>query len=369
MIDASHRKEIAEKSVLSCGVNQPWKQLFAKKRISLGFMGGSVTQGYANYQYYAKAYPQMVVDALTAEGHEVDCHICATAGMGTLQANALVEREIIVHTPDIVFLEYAINETTLKYSVVSFESLVRRFVELSDPPIVVFLMLRSAKGYSCESYMQPIAEHYGLPSISLRAGINQPLADGKLEWSDYGDSESHPTEDGHRLLADCILALLDKAKSEPFSPLLQKPLPAPWLDAPYRNMRFFEAGEMDGITTDFVVAPKEYSYFHTLWIGDAAKGQTMTLDITCSALVLYYESHRIDTHGSARILLDGEPISHPLLTQSVMHCNSIYGWGNAMPIEIFVHDTPQTHRVTLTPLENKTFLYGFGVCGAESPKK
>ena len=362
MIDEQLRQEIAENTILSCGVNQPWTEFFAKKHISIGFMGGSVTQGYANFQVYAQAYPQMVADALRAQGYEVDCSICAEAGMATLQANALMQREIASKLPDIVFLEYAINETTLKYSVVAFESLVRRLLTLEKPPIVAFFMLRSADGYSCESYMQPMAEHYGLPCLSLSAGINQPLEAGRLCWEDYADAESHPTPDGHQLLAACINAFWEKAKSTQYQPIPMKPLPEPWLEAPYEGMEFFEAGALDGVTTDFSVLPKEYGYYHTMWLGVAEQNHSFTLDITCRVLVLYYESNRDESFGSAKILLDNEPISHPLLNQSVLHCNSTYGWGNAMPIEIVVDDTTKKHRVTLQTLERNTVLLGFGVC-------
>ncbi len=361
MISSEIREMIAENALVSCGEHQPWQAVLSKKQLTLAFLGGSITQGYANYQFYEKPYPALLTDALNARGYDAKCHVLASAGMDTMQGNALCEREIIVHSPDIVFLEYAINETTLRHSVISFESLLRRFLLLEHPPIVVIFTLRSANEYSCESYMHPIAEYYGLPCVSLQKGLNPLLADGTLTWEDYADRESHPTLEGHQLLADCLLHLLDTAKNIEDTEVSQKSMPEPWLDAPYTKLQFYPAGDLAGAQTDFNIEPKEFSYYKTVWVGDAAKEQTFRFALNAKALVVFYESHRAPQYGSAKILLDDAPVSHPLLNQSVMHCNSIYGWGNAMPIVLFDHPTAQQHCLTITPLEEKTFLVGFGI--------
>ena len=105
MITEPLYKQLAEASLCSVGEGIPWQRLFAKKHLTVAFMGGSVTQGY-----------------------DAECVLCAEAGMGTMQGNLLADQYVLARKPDIVFLEFAINETTLKPSVISFESLLRKLL-------------------------------------------------------------------------------------------------------------------------------------------------------------------------------------------------------------------------------------------------
>lgn len=359
MITAEVRKEIAENTLVSCGVGIDWQTLFAKKELSIGFMGGSVTRGYAHQQVYAEAYPQMLTADLEQLGYRVKCACCADPGMDAMQGNLLAEREILANAPDLVFLEYSINETTLRHSVLSFESLLRKLLLAEHPPIVCIFTIRSKNDYSAESFMLPMAEHYGLPCVSLRQGINPCLAAEKLIWEDYADAESHPTPEGHRLLADCLMNLLENAKQCEKTAVV--PLPEPWLDAPFANMQYLPAGELPQLDTDFAVAAKEFSYYPTVWLGDTAHSR-YEYRFTGKGLVLFFEANRIPEYGSAKILMDGKPVSHPLLNQSVLRTYSIYGWGNAMPVVVLETETPASHVLTVTPTEGTFHLLALGLC-------
>lgn len=358
MIANEIRREIIENSLVSCGTDLPWQQFFQKKKLTVGFMGGSVTEGYAQYQIYQEAYPQMFIQGLKAQGYDTELVCCAAAGMDTLQGNMLSQREIIDKKPDLVFLEYAINETTLRHSVLSFESLLRKLLHGDQPPIVCILIVRSKAGYSCESFMRPIAEHYGLPCVSLPSGISAPLEDGRLVWEEYGDAESHPTPDGHHLLAECLLHMVEKAREcKDFKPFV---MPEPWLDAPFEQMQWLSVGEIEGLHTNFSVEPREKAYYPTIWKGTAPDGEWI-LEIEAKAIVLMFEAHRIPGYGSAKVLVDGKEVSHPWMNQSIIHGNSIYGWGNAMPLVILDEDTSRPHRVTLNVVEQNFYLYGVGI--------
>lgn len=364
MIPAHVSRRVAADALVSCGVGMPWHDCLTQNHLKLVFLGGSVTAGYAGGQMHADAYPQLCAADLRARGLDVTLHVLATAGMDSMQGNALAARDILplfaqpATRPNLVILEFAINETTLRHSVLQFESLLRRFLEQEAPPIVCLLLLRSANDYSCESFMLPMAEHYGLPCISLRRGLNPQLAADVLQWTDYGDDEGHPTPAGHRLLADCLMQLLDVASASAQSP--RPPLPAPWLEAPFSALRFYAAGECPvGCATDFICEPRACGLYHRAWVGTG--GQHFTLTCTASTLVLFYEVHHLPHYGSARLLLDGQPVRHPLMNGAFLHGNSIYGWGNARTLVVFQHDAPQTHRVELLPETERFYLLGVGI--------
>lgn len=347
-------KEIAAASLHSLGQGIAWQNLLQKKQIRLGFIGGSVTMGFVKDHVEERAYPQMLGASLRARGYDAQVTVCAEPGMNTMHANLLAEERLLSHEPDIVFIEFSINETTLKPSVVSFESLVRRMLLRPNPPIVCLFVLRNVNDYHCESYMLPIAEHYGLPCVRLRTGFNPAMERGELQWADYADEESHPNQDGHRMLADCLLHLLDAAKDAPETE--PRPLPEPWLDAPYVDMRCLHPRDCTSVRTEAEIAQRYSWYFPESWrLSPAHPDWALTL--TCRTLILFYEVHFLPEFGQAEIFLDGEPID-PV----VLHGNSMYGWGNTRFVTVFTGDDPQTHTVTLKASDGNFYVAALGIC-------
>lgn len=347
------RKKIAAGSLISCGEGIDWAGLFAKKSIRIGWLGGSVTQGYANGEIrWQTAFPALVAEDLRAKGLTVDCDICAEAGMDSLICGVLAGETVLSHKPDLVFLEFAINDTTLRHNVHSFESLLRRLLTMDKPPVVCLLLMRSASGYSCESFMLPMAEHYGLPCINLRPGLEAAMSAGEMQWGDFADNESHPHPAGHRLLADCVLHLLDAAKHSPQSK--PRPLPEPWLEAPFMDMQRLSPGEYACIETAAPVVQTGEWYFPAAW--ELTEGCGMTLRLTCTAVVVYFEAHRLPEYGSCRVLVDGVPMREPLRS------NSIYGWGNPRHMIVLQAEEAGAHTIELQAFDGIFRVLALGVC-------
>lgn len=355
MISDTIRKEIAENAVGSTGAGTAWHDILSRKKLRIGFMGGSVTQGYRDMHVEAHAYPDMLAEMLCAEGCDTEIAVCAEAGMDSMAGNLLADELILSKKPDIVILEYAINHTTLRPDVIAYESLVRKLLTQPDPPAVAFLLLRMSSGYSCEGFMSEIAEHYSIPYITLRKGIDPVLERGDLEWSAYADSESHPNQDGHRLLADCLLHFLHTLREQPVTP--PRPLPDAWLEAPYANMRLLRPCDAcECVKTNSPVMPNIHPYYPVIWTVNAQNGG-LEITVHCRILVLFYLVHRLPEFGSCEIAVDGTPMKKP-----VLHSNSIYGWGNENHV-IAVHAAEAgAHTVTLKPAEKNFFVLGFGIC-------
>ncbi|MBQ8920777.1 MAG: SGNH/GDSL hydrolase family protein [Oscillospiraceae bacterium] len=354
MISEEIRSRIAAAAVHSTGTGIPWQAMLQKKELKLGFIGGSVTRGYANGAVFEKPYPALLCDTLRARGMNVSETVCAAPGMNCMIGNLLTDRFVLSQQPDLVVVEFAINETTLPPSIHAFESLLRKLLTAPQPPVVCILVLRNASGYSCEPYMVPIAEHYGLPCVVLREGLNPELEQGTLQWAEYADEESHPNPDGHRLIADCLLQLLDRAKDAP--PTEPVPLPEPWLGAPFTALRFLTPDQLTDVKTDCPTVPKDNWAFPTAFRISPEHG-AWSLTVTGTALVLYYEVNCLPEYGDCRVLLDGKPMPQP-----VLHGNSIYGWGNILHFTVFRSEQPQTHTVTLEPIDGDFYLAAAGIC-------
>lgn len=354
MISETIRSSIAEQAVCGTGRRTDWRRILQKKELRLGYIGGSVTQGYANGDVYKEPYPAMVHEGLAARGYAVTDQVCAAPGMNCMVGTLLADRFILAQQPDLVFVEFAINETTLRPSVHAFESLLRKLLTAEHAPAVCIVILRNISGYSCETYMVPIAEHYGLPCIVLRQGLDPQLESGALTWTDYADEESHPNPDGHRILADCLLHLFDAAADAPEAE--RSPLPEPWLGAPFVNLQYRTPEQLSDAQTQSPIVKKDNWAFPTAFRLHPDTGD-WTLTASGTALVLYYEVNSLPEYGDCEILLDGKPMKQP-----VLHGNSIYGWGNIMHCTVFQSAEPETHTVTLRPLDGAFYLAGAGQC-------
>ena len=356
MIGAEIRQGIISRSLVSVGTRADWQRIFQKSHIRIAYMGGSVTYGYADGRMLPKPYHAVVSDLLEEEGFQVSCTLCADAGMDSLTGDVLAEEYVLNQHPDLVFLEFAINETTLRHSVEYFESLVRRLLTSGDRPTVCLLLMRNANDYSCASFMRPLAEHYGLPCIDIREALNPALNASEIVWNDFGDREGHPNPDGHRLLAECIMNLFRNARKTAAAPPV--PLPEPWLDAPFTALQRVEAGSVPKeicIPADYPVSERPLHYFRRSWCITKENG-IWTMQCFCRAAVIFFETHNLPQFGSGRILLDGKPVRNAQLEGGVLQTRSIYGWGNARDLVLLNQEKPAVHTVTIEPLEGNVYL-------------
>ncbi|MBR5371867.1 MAG: hypothetical protein IK130_06605 [Oscillospiraceae bacterium] len=360
MIERSVIDSVAKDAQVSCGTSADWDSLMQKKDWKIAFLGGSVTCGYIAQHMQDRAYPQMVTETLKADGLEPELTLCAEPGMFTLQANMLLDTYVLPKKPDLVFLEFAINEMKIPPSVKSFESLIRRLLTLEKPPIVGVIILRSANDYSCENYMQEIAAHYGLPCINVRKGMNAAIEKGQMAFADYGDHESHPYEDGHRLIAECVMELLRRAKDcHDYQPAA---LPEPWIDPIYEPLHFDFPEDLPSCGAE--VIPLERTYFKSA-LHLTPEHPTWEITVTTTLAVVLYEMHSLPNYGYVNVYIDGKPPHISML--AMLHSNSFYGWGNSVFSPAFWESKePETHTIRLELVEGEFFILGFAANRCDS---
>ncbi len=357
--DTELRRQIARDSFVSIGSQSDWQSFFAEASPRIWFLGGSVTQGYAAGEVKPYAYPKQFVDMLMQQGLSPEYHMIAAPGMDALTVNALYAEQLPEDAPHFVVIEFAINETTLRPSVMAVESLVRRLRMLPKPPIVCMLLMRNCGGYSCDSFMEPLAEHYGLPCINLRYGLEPQLTKGALVWEAFADEESHPTEAGHRLLAESLVYLLERAKAEQTVLKSAAELPAPWLSAPYVTLQYLTPVSQEAlpvITKGFSVVTRQEQYYPSVWQTEEV-GARWELTLHCRTCFLFYEIHKLPEYGSCQVLWDGKAPK-----QSVLEGYSIYGWGNPRHLQLCADSQANEHTLTLCAQGGRFVILGIGYC-------
>lgn len=330
------------------------------EEITVAYIGGSITEGisagaegcYArlSYEWLCSQFPNTTINYINA----------GLSGTPSSLGAVRAERDILdVSTPDIVFVEFAVNDGQNAYNKTMYESLVRRFLELDNETAVVLLFTVLKNGYSCQEHMSAVGEHYSLPMISLPDSLVPAFESGTLEWSNYSDDESHPNVWGHELVAQFIqyyfagvMASADDSGTAEYT--LRSDL---LFDGVYSDVHFVdsksitpvECGEFKENSTRIMQS------FPNGWHHRGGGTDPIVFEFEFKDLFLVVNCNNNAGYGAADVYVDGELVSS-------VSANRESGWGNPEADLVYTSDTAAKHRVEIKPTEDTQKGF-FGLLG------
>jgi lysophospholipase L1-like esterase len=226
---------------------------FAKAKaggdVRVAYLGGSITA--------APGWRVLSLDRLkkqfpTATFREISA---AIGGTGSDLGAFRVGHDVIAHQPDLVFVEFAVNDagTPSEQILATMEGIVRQILRANAATDICFVYTLSepmlpdlANGVfpRAASTMEAVADHYAIPSVHYGVEVNRRIADGTLvfkgEKPDKLDATATPmlfssdgvhphVETGHRLYADVLarsLATIQAAATAAAPHAMPEPLRA-----------------------------------------------------------------------------------------------------------------------------------------------
>lgn len=206
-----------------------------KERITLGFFGGSITEGagasenqfcYCQRvtQLLQQRYPETVFETVNA----------SIGGTGSSLGAFRLKEDLLVHQPDFVFVEYAVNDfdTEKELCQRSMEGIVRQILNYRASCPIVFIYTLSdemAKKYYDKGlipqsiqYHQEVADYYHIPSINAGKPLYDTYTSQQLSVTEFLPDRVHPNDRGHEHYAQSILQVLPSMSFEikyPKSPM------------------------------------------------------------------------------------------------------------------------------------------------------
>ena len=185
----------------------------AGERVVLGFLGGSITQGsLASHPW--RSYARLVWRWWRRRFPQADIRF-VNAGIGGTDSRfgaARVREDLLCRKPDVVFLEFSVNDENTDPFCESYEGLVRAvYGHESRPALVLLHNMRYDNGESAEEMHLRVGRHYDLPCISMRAALSGALAAGRIPVRAVSPDGLHPNDAGHALVAAAVAALLETA--------------------------------------------------------------------------------------------------------------------------------------------------------------
>ena len=226
---------------------------FAKAKaggdVRVAYLGGSIT---AAPGWRVFSLDRLKKDFPTAQFSEISA---AIGGTGSDLGAFRVGHDVIAHKPDLVFVEFAVNDggTPPEQILATMEGIVRQILRADAATDICFvytvsepLLADLAKGVfpRAASTMEAVADHYAIPSVHYGVEVNRRIADGTLTFKGekpekldatatpllFSTDGVHPhVETGHRLYADVLarsLATIQAASTTAAPHRLPEPLRA-----------------------------------------------------------------------------------------------------------------------------------------------
>ena len=367
----------------------------AGKSVTVAYIGGSITQGAGatpiNTECYAYKSYQLFQNRF-ASGNNVKFIKAGVGGTPSELGMLRFDRDVLRdgEKPDIVIVEFAVNDEGDETKGDCYESLVRKILKLDWNPEVVLLFSVFANDWNLQERLRPVGDLYDLPMVSIRDAVVEQFTkkEGRvLTKNQFFYDMFHPSNIGHTIMADCLQYLFERcelrehARLDAFENglteegmLLQRLKLEPVIGGSFENVRLMDKKDVyEGAvieTGDFTATDQELQSvemddalnltpeFPYNWMHDGTKtdAEAFTLRMNCKALVLIFkDSGEVDV-GKAEVFVDG---AHVLTADP--HINN---WQHCNAAILFNNEKSEEHTVKIEiakeDIDKKFTILGFG---------
>lgn len=189
-------------------------KVHAGKPVTIGYIGGSITQGFYCYRTQSARY----INALYP-GAEKTWLNAGVSGTGTDLGACRIQDQLLQHQPDLIFVEFAANGAYRP----GMEGIIRQIIRhnpQTDICLIYTLLSGQTKVYQEHHIpeniqgLEKIADYYRLPSIHLGMEAAALEKEGRLVWKGnettangrivFSNDGTHPVKEGGNIYAAAI---------------------------------------------------------------------------------------------------------------------------------------------------------------------
>lgn len=194
-----------------------YRRLTEDKKLKAVYFGGSVTAGYGSSNAGLYSWQSLSSAWLKSNFPEANISVVNTAigESGTYLGTYRLEQDVIAQNPDLLFIEYAINDkykgSSKEQAALQYETIVREVRSaLPNCDIVTLLVTDKTASellpelYPTAAGHEMIAEAYNIPTANVGAALIASMSDKSAEWDTYFTDTVHPTDAGYKKYYDCL---------------------------------------------------------------------------------------------------------------------------------------------------------------------
>lgn len=328
----------------------------AGEKVTIAVIGGSITQGtisngiqdkdvsdkkcYADifFSWWQTTFPDTEFEFINAGIGATDSYLGVHR----------VEEDVLNKKPDLVLVEFAVNDSNTPFYKKSYDNLVRTIAKAENAPAVLLLFMAQSNLESAQENQSIIGFSYSLPMVSYRNVIKEMLETGKFDEKDLSGDTVHPSALGHAITGEILWRYLNSicenadeyTEPETFSKdAVTKEC--------YGGAKILDS---EKILPDSMTGFEENSVFPAFPHGFSCEDENGEIRFTLSFAnlgILYY-CQTDGNGGQYEVFVDGEPAA-------VLDADFKGGWGNyAKAQECYTSDEPAEHEVLIKIKEDST---------------
>lgn len=335
----------------------------SSKNLTATFIGGSITQ----QGQYTTPLKSALSTWLKENNSERKITFTGEAdngigGTGSSLGLYRLEKDVISAKPDIVFIEFAVNDAGDSNTAKTTEGMIRKLMKLDHQPMVIFLDLTTSN-YGSENSVaawEPLMEAYGIGYVNIAPYIKENEASetnptGKYIWKSdntypnatvlTGDG-THPGSEGGKIYSDYIMEQFKESPSSYFKKMNY--VASPVTENEYRSATMVSWKEAT-FDENWDVATGYGWAFDDQEAASRSTGASLTFEFTGSTIGLYLGKY--SGGPSASYVIDGE------ITGTV---GSGAGNTTKMPMSSMIKTDLSAGKHTITITANdKDFKFGY----------
>lgn len=353
--ESAEYKQMIADSLVSCGDGKRLLRAIERAKsgaeVTIAYIGGSITQGAGAVPIHTQCYAyQSWLRFLKMYGNGENVRFIKAGVGGTPSELGMIrfERDVLRDgsiKPDIIVIEFAVNDEGDETKGDCYESLVRKALRQPNEPAVVLLFSVFANDENLQERMIPIGRHYHLPMVSIKNAVTKQFyqkqgAGRVMTKNQFFYDIYHPTNAGHTVMADCLTYLWEQAGR--FSGTEETVVKEPLIGNTFENVRLLDKKDLyrnaqiqpGGFTQtdrilqcvemDAVVDPVPEFPFNWHYDGTDAAHPYFEMTIICRALVLIFKDSGETDAGRADVFVDGRYVrtADPFVN-GWLHCNAM----------------------------------------------
>ena len=395
--DSAAYKAMIANSLMQTGNIARVKKVLEKAEsgedVTLAFIGGSITQGAGAVPINEKCYSRVFYEDFVKRYMKGGECIFVKAGIGGTPSELGMirfERDVLrdgAAKPDMIVIEFAVNDGDDETEGVCYESLVRKALSLPWKPAVVLLFSVFSNDWNLQDRLSVVGRNYDLPMVSVLDAVSPqfpllPKEGRVISKNLFFYDVYHPTNIGHRIMADCLMNCIDAISRNVDVPKdsLEVAKTKPVIGADFETVELIDRKELSRISSKYDIEPVSEGSFDkedkdlqcaeidksiTLmprfpynWHFDGrCYGESFKMAAICRKLLLIFKDSDKGEFGTAKILVDGK-----VVRDADPHVNN---WTHCNAVVILNGEKSCRHEieVRMKPgMEDKKFtILGFGI--------
>lgn len=363
MKDADYNKLI-QSTIISQGNNYRLKKVLAKirkgEKVCIAAIGGSVTEG-AGPAKFTDGYAYQFFRAMKAtyapgDGSNLIFDNAGLSGTSSLTGVVRYKKDVIDvlgQTPDLLIVEFAVNDGGEPVFQRSFEALVRDAL-VANPETAVMAIYAAATYGNTSGPKKAVADNYAIPQINILDIVNDGIKNGTFTKEQFYSDYVHPTYEGHQVMCEALMTVVataDKAKADSPATIPTKSFIEPSLSGMIQitgnneDVKISAGGfnQQDNATqtikkTNSVEFPS--NWHHKMNIKEP-NNESFKMEITCKNLVFIWKNQSggaFEKFGKADVYVD-------TLKVATFDGGKQGGWNNNEPNIIIDTPTAKKHIV------------------------